>query len=168
MLWYRYQCRCCGAGARVPPAGRRRDTAGRARRRRRAAEGAWRRKGRWKRAVEGGGRPASSVGGAAVAAHGQEAERWVGALPAAAARAGSPRRLLMGKRRGREAGRRSGRPGLTVVPCPGSFTPARWSPSAAQSCGRRPSRPRWRSSWPRPSWPAPASWLVSSWDGPGC
>ncbi|XP_038002256.1 large subunit GTPase 1 homolog isoform X1 [Motacilla alba alba] len=61
----------------------------------RAAEGAGRRKGRRKRAVERGARPAPSVGGAAAAAHGQEAERWARALPAAAARAGAPRRLLM-------------------------------------------------------------------------
>lgn len=126
-----------------------------------------RRKGRWKRAVERCRPPAPSVGGAGPAAHGQEAERWARALPAAAARAGAPWRLLVGKAGAREARERSGRPGLTVVSCPGSFTPARWSWSAGRSCGRRPSRARWRSSWPRPSWPAPALWPVSSRNGPG-
>lgn len=59
-------------------------------------------------AVERGGPPAPSVGGAAAAAHGQEAERWARALPAAAARAGAARRLLMGTPGGRGGGRAVG------------------------------------------------------------
>lgn len=92
--------------------------------------------------------------------HGQEAGHGVGPLSAAATRLGAARRLVMGRGRGAAVGwgSRDSRGNGRV--CLGSCTPARWVARAARSGVRRWSRVRWRSSWPRRSSPALASWPV--------